>query len=70
MKAQLGCMGLCYEMNVWLVESLWVTNRGEAGKGDIVVPCCYKLPGQGEEVDSDFFNSPMFLVTDTGSHWG
>lgn len=50
-KEQLGCVVFSYGMNAWLVESLWVRNRGEDHKGDIVV----SLPDQAEEVDSDLF---------------
>lgn len=51
MKEQLECMALCLGMDEEPNECSQVRIKERAGKGDIIVRVCYRLPDQEEQAD-------------------
>ena len=44
-------MELCLGMDEELNKSLWVTIKGKAGTGDVIVGVCYRPPDQEDQAD-------------------
>ena len=48
-REQLECMELCLGTDEEPTESLWVRIKERTGKGDIIMPVCYRPPDQEEQ---------------------